>query len=48
MTKRRKFSDQFKAEVALEALPGDGTTQEIAGEAQSTSYPGQHVEKASR
>ena len=30
MTKRRKFSDQFKAKVALEALRGDGTIQEIA------------------
>lgn len=30
MAKRRKFSDQFKAKVALEALPGDRTIQEIA------------------
>ena len=30
MTKRRKFSDQFKAKVALEALRGDRTLQEIA------------------
>ncbi|MBL4871831.1 MAG: transposase [Rhodobacteraceae bacterium] len=30
MTKRRKFSDQFKAKVALEALRGDRTIQEIA------------------
>ena len=30
MTKRRKFSDQFKAKVALEALRGDLTIQEIA------------------
>ncbi len=30
MTKRRKFSDQFKAKVALEALCGDRTIQEIA------------------
>ena len=30
MAKRRKFSDQFKAKVALEALRGDKTTQEIA------------------
>jgi len=29
MTKRRKFSDQFKAKVALEALRGDRTIQEI-------------------
>jgi len=30
MAKRRKFTDQFKAQVALEALRGDGTVQEIA------------------
>ena len=30
MTKRRKFSDRFKAKVALEALRGDRTIQEIA------------------
>jgi len=30
MTKRRKFSDQFKAKVALEALRGDRTIQKIA------------------
>lgn len=30
MTKRRKFSDKFKATVALEALRGDKTVQEIA------------------
>ena len=31
MTKRRrKFTDQFKAKVALEALRGDRTIQEIA------------------
>ena len=30
MAKRRKFSDQFKAKVALEALRGDRTIQEIA------------------
>lgn len=28
--KRRKFSDSFKAQVALEALRGDRTIQEIA------------------
>jgi len=32
MTKRRNFSDQFKAAVALEALRGDKTVQEIAGQ----------------
>ena len=30
MRTRRKFSDDFKAEVALEALHGDLTVQEIA------------------
>ena len=30
MTKRRSFSDKFKAMVALEALRGDKTAQEIA------------------
>jgi transposase-like protein len=30
MTKRRNFSDKFKAAVALEALSGDKTVQEIA------------------
>ena len=30
MAKRRKFTDQFKAKVALEALRGDKTIQEAA------------------
>jgi len=30
MAKRRKFTDQFTAKVALEALRGDRTVQEIA------------------
>ncbi len=30
MAKRRKFTDQFKATVALETLRGDKTIQEIA------------------
>ena len=30
MTKRRKFTPEFKAKVALEALRGDRTVQEIA------------------
>ena len=30
MTKRRNFSDKFKAAVALEALRGEKTVQEIA------------------
>ena len=31
MTKRRRFTADFKAKVALEALRGDKTVQEIAG-----------------
>ncbi|MBL1436314.1 MAG: transposase, partial [Rhodobacteraceae bacterium] len=34
MTKRRNFPDKFKAAVALEALRGDKTVQEIAAERQ--------------
>lgn len=34
MTKRRNFSDKFKANVALEALRGDKTVQEIAAKRQ--------------
>ena len=34
MTKRRNFSDNFKAAVALEALRGDKTVQEIAAKRQ--------------
>ena len=34
MTKRRNFSDPFKAAVALEALRGDKTVQEIAAKRQ--------------
>ena len=30
MTTRRRFTGEFKAKVALEALRGDKTTQEIA------------------
>ena len=30
MTKRRRFTPDFKAKVALEALRGDRTIQEIA------------------
>jgi transposase-like protein len=30
MTKRRNFSDKFKDAVAIEALRGDKTVQEIA------------------
>ena len=34
MTKRRKFSDSFKATLALEALRGDKTVQEVAAKRQ--------------
>ncbi len=34
MAKRRNFSDQFKAKIALEALRGDKTIQEIAAKHQ--------------
>lgn len=34
MTNRRNFSDKFKATVALEALRGDKTVQEIASKRQ--------------
>lgn len=34
MAKPRKFADQFKAKVALEALRGDNTLQEIAAKHQ--------------
>ena len=34
MTKRRNFSDKFKAAVTLEALRGDKTVQEIAAKRQ--------------
>ena len=34
MTKRRNFSDKFKATVALEALRGDKTVQEISAKRQ--------------
>ena len=34
MAKRRNFTDQFKAKVALEARRGDKTIQEIAAKYQ--------------
>ncbi|MEP1930040.1 transposase [Shimia sp.] len=39
MAKRRNFTDQFEAKVALEALRGDKTVQEIA--AQHQLHPNQ-------
>ena len=38
MAKRQKFTDQFKAKVALEALRGDKTIQEIAAKYQVHPY----------
>ena len=35
MTKRRRFSGELKAKVALEALRGDRTLQEIASKHQA-------------
>ena len=58
MAKRRNFTDQFKAKVALEALRGDKTVQEIAAKHQVHLLPagvcvqtpkgklGQHLEAA--
>ncbi|MGA9252868.1 MAG: transposase [Roseobacter sp.] len=46
MTKRRNFSDKFKATVALEALCGDKTVQEIAVKHQLHPTQGEHVETA--
>ena len=34
MAKRRKYTNQFKAKAALEALRGDKTIQEIAARRQ--------------
>ena len=42
MTKRRSFSDKFKATVALEALRGDRTAQEIAAKHKVHPTQGQH------
>ena len=39
MTKRRSFSDKYKATVALEALQGDRAAQEIS--AKHKAYPTQ-------
>ena len=46
MTKRRNFSDNFKASVALEALHGDKRVQEIAFQAPNVPIAGEHVETA--
>lgn len=39
MTKRRNFSDNFKATVALQALRGDKTVQQIAAKRQLHPTP---------
>jgi len=49
MTTRRRFSDKFKATVALEALRGDKTVQQIAAKhrlhpTQVTSWKCQAIE----
>lgn len=49
MAKRRKFTDQFKAKVALRALRGDKTIQEIAAKHhvhpnQASTWKGQAAE----
>ena len=43
MTNRRRFTAEFKARVALEALRGDKTIQQIAA-AQGASEPGERLE----
>ena len=43
MSKRRRFSGELKAKIALEALRGDRTLQEIALEAPGSSEPGEHA-----
>jgi len=48
MAKRRKFTDQFKAKVALEALRGDKTIQEIAARHQVHLLPTGHCAAMSR
>ena len=47
MKRRRRFSGDLKAKVALEALRGDRTLQEIGLEAPGSSEPGEHMEAAS-
>jgi len=44
MTTRRRFTGAFKAKVALEALRGDKTIQEIATRHKGAPQPGQHLE----
>ena len=44
MSKRRRFTADFRAKVALEALRGDRTIQKMAAR---HSEPGEHVEAPS-
>ena len=46
MAKRRRFTGEFKAKVALEALRGECPIQEIAAKYGVASQPSQHVEEA--
>ena len=46
-TKRRRFTAEFKARVAMEALGGDRTIQEIAAKHQVHPSPGIRLEAAS-
>ena len=48
MTNRRRFTAEFKARVALEALRGDKTIQQIAAQAQGASEPGERPGSARR
>ena len=43
MTKRRSFSDKFKATVVLEALRGDKTAPEIAAKHMVHLLPATHA-----
>ena len=43
MTTRRRFSDKFKATVALAALRGDKTVQEIAAKHRIHLLPAGHA-----
>ena len=44
MTTRRRFTPDFKAKVALEALRGDRTIQGDSGQTQGAPEPGKHLE----
>src|SRR3990167_4905290 len=47
MTTRRRFTGEFKARVALEALRGDKTGPGDRLETQGASEPGEHLEAPS-